>query len=328
MERDATITPHSFSSVPDGRSRVVVVDANALIEDALARTGRPWTALSSLIRRELVTVLAAPSVETEVYEHLPRVAAATGHVPEEALNAWESDYRPFIRFVELGRDPLTDPAAAAVVDADDVAAMALARFVGPALLITRDKHLTRVAGGHGDWLAALHQLGPLVEIDDGFVSAAQAAWLLVAGPTLALGAAGRGALRQPLVAGGLLAAAGYLLHQTRPDVRAIARRLRASAGSTLTTLALTAAHKLEERDQYARVLEGLVVHPPKDRTTNARAARALAELGRPVPLPVLHSLLAPDMSLGALRERLRTDPAFRARPGVGYELGILGQAGP
>lgn len=318
-----------FSKPPDRRRQPVVVDANALIEDAVYRTDHEWSALSALARSDQVTLLAPAQIDAEVYKHLPRVAGMTGRNSTLAVSMWEEHYRPFIRFVDVSAGLLADAGAAAVAEADvdDAPVMALARFVGPALVVTRDKHITRAGTGESDWLTGLHLLGGLTELDAKLWGGAQAAWLTVSLPAVGLHELGKLLARNPWALGAMLGAGLFLVTEVRPDLRRGVGTLGQRIAPTFLRAIEAADATLQQRAAQTRALERYLVEPPEERGLTAHAARLLAQAGRPLPLVNVHHEMSygyGDVSLNAVRTAMNCEPAFRAIRGRGYDLGSLG----
>lgn len=163
-----TIPSEVLAVAPTRRRRPVVVDANSLIEDALWRARTGFSALTLLAEQHLVSVVAPVHVAREVREHLPRVAARNGC--RNAIEVFETVHLPLIQVVELPSELPADArvAGVAVRDADDAPLAHLAALLAPAVVLTRDRHLTREGFGEEDWLTTILLLRRLVELDKMF----------------------------------------------------------------------------------------------------------------------------------------------------------------
>lgn len=306
------------------RRHPVVVDTNALIEDVLRRARSDFSAMTFL-GRQLATLVAPTYVDAEVLEHLPEVAEQTGCATDLALSIYERVHRPLIRFVEM--PALANDArvlAVARADSDDAQLAHLATLLGPAVVLTKDRHLTGAGIGDPDWLTTLHLLGELAELDGLLWGGSRAAWLSLYLPGIAVGAVGRQLARSNLLVGLVIGITVGALVYFRNQVRPAAEGAWTRVEPLIETLMAWTADALLKRAQAEQALSVRLVAPTAPVAVAARAARLLAERWEPLASEQIHDQLLRggyDISLAASRTMLRDHPAFVPVRGRGFQLG-------
>jgi len=311
---------------PSRRRQPVVVDANALIEDVLWRARTGYSALTILAEQKLVSVVAPPHVVAEVREHLPEIAARKGCAV--AIEVFEAVHLPIVRCVDLPGELPSDARVRGVAmrDADDAPLEHLATLLAPAVVLTRDRHLTREGFGQGDWLTTMLLVRRLVELDQMLYGGSRFVWLSMYLPGLGLTALIR-RLAQSEIASGL--ALGLLVG----GLLWFRRQLRTAAASAwervepaLEQLSEAMLLALEDRARTTEALEALLVCAASTPTAESAAARFLVERGDPVTSERIHAALVSrdyDISLAVTRQMLRAHPAFVGVRGRGYQLGRI-----
>jgi len=303
----------------------VVVDANSLIEDALWRAQTGFSALTYLAEEQLISVVAPAHVAAEVREHLPAVAARTGC--ESAIEVFEMAHLPLIHVVELPSELPADARVAGVAmrDADDAPLAHLATLLAPAVVLTRDRHLTREGFGDGDWLTTILLLRRLAELDTMFYGGSRFVWLFSIylpglGVTSLVRRLARSRIALGLALGLELGGAVWFRNQLRSAAADAWERVAPVLEQT--TDAVT--KMLEDRARIEEALQARLVLPALAPSAESAIARLLAERGGPVPSERIHAALIErghDISLTMTRRTLRAHPSFVAVPGHGFQLG-------
>jgi predicted nucleic acid-binding protein len=323
MVRPSTLA-EVLNRPPWMRRHPVVVDANALIEDVLRRTRSDFSAMTFL-GRELASLVAPTYIDAEVLEHLPDVAEQTGCSVALAVSVYEQVHRPLVRFVEmpmLSGDARVHTVARA--DRDDAQLAHLATLLAPAIVLTKDRHLTNAGIGDPDWLTTLHLLGELAELDAMLWGGSRAAWLSLYLPGLVVGAVGRQIARSEVMLGitvGILV--GALMYY-RPQIRAAAAEAWTRIEPFVETLMASTADAMLKREQAERALSVRLIAPTTPVAVVGRTARLLAGHREPVASEQIHDRLlrrGHEISLAATRTMLRNHPAFVSVRGRGYQLG-------
>jgi predicted nucleic acid-binding protein len=140
-----------------GRRFLGVVDANALLSSVGndCRKGARWR--SRLLRMTgggTATLYAPDEVYSEVYEHLPRIAASAKLPTSELRTCFAYQYLPTLRFVTVDTTQVDDPQVLAITDPDDVPLGQLAKLIAPCVVFSADKHLRKPGLAPDDWLLA------------------------------------------------------------------------------------------------------------------------------------------------------------------------------
>jgi predicted nucleic acid-binding protein len=310
---------------PSMRRHPVVVDANVLIEDVLryARTGA--STLTFLGEQEVAVLLAPTHIGAKVRQHLPRVAAQTDCPLDKALEAWEGVHARLLRLVDLPPS-ITDERAMVVAskDPEDGPLAQLAALVAPAVVLTRDKHLTRAGIGQADWLSTVLVLSELARIEESLWNGSRAFYLSLFLPARAIFAICQQVARSEVATGlvlGLAVGAALFLRQELKD-KAINGWRRVEPG--LANLAELAAEKFEEHARASSSLDSRLVLPVGPPTPDIVLARLLAERGRMMTSEALHGELCRagfTVSVAQTRQMLASRPQFVGVPGRGYQLG-------
>jgi hypothetical protein len=100
------------------------------------------------------TLYAPDHVYSEVYEHLPRIAASTKLPTSELRARFAEQYLPTLRFVTVDTTHVDDPQVLAITDPDDVPLGQLAKLIAPCVVFSADKHLRKPGLAPDDWLLA------------------------------------------------------------------------------------------------------------------------------------------------------------------------------
>lgn len=328
-----TIPPDVLALAPSRRRRPVVVDANALIEDVLWRSRTDFSALTFLGQMELAALVAPVHVLDEVREHLPAVALRTGCPVELAVEVFETVHVPLMRFVEVPRELPEDSRVADVAsrDADDVPLAYLATLVAPAVVLTRDRHLTRAGFGQSDWLNTILLLRRLAELDAMVWGGSRLAWLSLYLPALAARGFARQLMRSEVALGltfGLIVGAGLYL---RPQLRSAATNAWGRVEPVVADLAEATMRGYEARAEAEQALEARLVAPVGQATPASTAARYLTVQSQPVPSKRIHAWLVEhghDISPATTGQMLRAHPSFVPVRGRGFQLGGAFPRGP
>jgi hypothetical protein len=137
----------------DAHAWPVILDASAIIDDLLYRTGPrpPASALTVAMLLGVVRVLGKPDVIEEVERNLSEVAARQGRDLATMRAMLAADYLPRLRLVDLAGISFEHDGLARLAheDASDEPSARLNLLLDPALLLTADPDLLR--NGFGVW---------------------------------------------------------------------------------------------------------------------------------------------------------------------------------
>lgn len=122
---------------------VLVLDTNAVLGDLrfLAKSLRNQSArtrLQEVIDSGAVIAFAPLELQEEVLEKIPILAAKDGISEDLLRRAWD-EYRPRLRFIEVG--PFSADEKAAAVDPDDLPFVTLYQMVEADAVVSRDWHI-------------------------------------------------------------------------------------------------------------------------------------------------------------------------------------------
>ncbi|MFJ1975263.1 PIN domain-containing protein [Streptomyces sp. NPDC087903] len=313
-----------------------VLDTNAVMVEAcsLAKyAGKPGR-FAGLAATGRATPYIAAHVLGEIDRHLPRLADKHEVSERLARRALDRRVLPVLRVVDLEiRDHLA-PQTRHILrvdpemprrhrgDPDDAPTMALAEFLAPCIIVSKDSVFFRFGLGVVEWIPLAQNLLRLA----GLEATASNAVVFI---ELALRLFGAGAHRMGVLAARnpVLAAAaasgllwwchrnGYL---SRDDWR---QRLTRAGEATAPLLELVNGAVTEHR----MISDSLVVvKPPVYPTTEQLAARYLARCGRSLTPGELRDALARDdhtASAALLRRTMLTHRAFVRAPGDLWTIG-------
>jgi len=260
-----------------------------------------------------------------VSEHLPSVAERTGCPPKFAVEVFDAVHTPLIRFVDLPA-ACSDGRVAAVAarDPEDAPLAHLAALLAPAVVLTRDKHLTAMGIGQPDWLNTLLVLRELVSLEFALWGGSRAALLSIYLPALALRALGRQVVRSDIALGAAIGSAVGAAVFLRPQLRLGAADAWSRVAPALERLAELVGDVFERYVRAQGSLESRLVLPADPPVAEAVAARLLAEHWEPLKSERIHGELVSagfSMSLSTMRAKLQRHPAFVGLPGRGVQLG-------
>jgi hypothetical protein len=220
-------------------------------------------------------VLIPRHVLRETDEKLEERALKQRLDPNTVRGTWRHVLLPHLRVVDLAirdyLDPLLRPVL--VADRDDVATVALAMLVGPAVVLSDDHHI--VDHGFADkalWVQTVLDVLLMAEADEQVMSVYFGVNASVNGVGAGLAAGVRLASRQPLAAvlalGAVLVGAGLVVRRHPALVTTLGDAGKALLGHVAMTFAF-------HQNVSARLL---VVEPPRHRTPDLeqRCARILA----------------------------------------------------
>ncbi|MET9395981.1 hypothetical protein [Kitasatospora sp. NPDC002965] len=305
-------------TVLPGRMLLAVLDTNALLIEACsqAKHNRPHHPLAALADTRRATSYVAPHVLEELDEHLPRMAQTFGVPTDAAGHALRKSILPLVRVVDLEiRDHLA-PGTRHILrripglpkaqqgDPDDAPTMALAEFLGPSVLFTRDRVFERFGLAVMDSLAVAQTLLRTAGLEANGANA-----VLLAGCVLEATVAGVGALvdvasRRPgLTAAAVAGALWYLWHTGRLAAgwRPVLSGLWEVAESVLQLVA-------DARQEHADLSGTLtVVEATAFPSVEQSAARCLARYGRPLTAMELRDALAGQVAVPVSAARLRRE---------------------
>ncbi|MEU1707543.1 hypothetical protein ABZ478_19310 [Streptomyces sp. NPDC005706] len=322
--------------VLDRRMLLPILDTNALLVEAcaLAKHGGRQDRVTALAVTGRATPYIAAHVPGEADEHLAKVAADLDASEGQARRVLNEQILPALRVVDLEiRDHLApqtrhilrvDPKMPRKYqgDPDDAPTMALAEFLGPCVIVSKDSVFSRFGYAVIDWIPVAESVLRMAGLE---ATAANALVLI----DIAFQLFGAGVHRLAVVAANNPLAAtaavsgllwwchrhGYL---TRDNWR---RRLSQAGGAAKPLLELAQAGMTEYRALSNSLL---VVKPPAYPTSEQRAARYLARCGQPLTPGELRDALARRghiISAAQLKRDMQTHGAFVRAPGDLWTVG-------
>ncbi|MDR6320057.1 PIN domain-containing protein [Actinoplanes couchii] len=312
---------------------VAVLDTNAIATACCMEAISGHQSLATrLVLTGRVPCFIAEHVPGEMDEHLDRIARKIGVDAGVATSVWRDRVAPLFRVVDLPIGEYLRPEIAGirqpepVGDPDDWPSLAIAAFLGPAAIITRDGVFARLgyANKASDWTVTAKVLRRAAalegeQIDRAVVAimSTQMMWAGVGG-LVKLGRRFPWTVPVSLV---LAAVAGRLLWQARADVQAGGRDL-------LDHLGLQMRRVLAEMGEYAQLRSDLLtVHDPPWRAESPteRCARTLARSGEAMTPGELRDVMnlasSEQVTAAGLRRIMSAHPSFIRLPGDRYQIG-------
>ncbi|QMV12083.1 hypothetical protein GJU35_44220 [Streptomyces lincolnensis] len=322
--------------VLDRRMLLPVLDTNALLVEAcaLAKSGGRQERVTARAVTGRATPYTAAHVPGEVDEHLAKVAAALEASERQARRVLNEQILPALRVVDLElRDHLA-PQTRHILrvdremtkrhrgDPDDAPTMALAEFLGPCVIGSKDSVFSRFGFAVIDWIPVAESVLRLAGLEATAASALVlidiAFQLFGAGVHRLVVLAANNPLAATAAVGGLLwwcHSHGYL---PRDNWR---RRLSQAGGVAKPLLELAEAGMTEHQALSDSLL---VVEPPAYPTREQLAARHLARCGSPLTPGELRGALARCghiISAAQLKRDMQTHGAFVRAPGDLWTVG-------
>ena len=318
---------------------IAVTDACAIASSAchVARSGTA-SVLASLAGTGRSNVYIGEDVEAELPEALQKVATDMG-VPLHDANRALRQIMTHIRVVPLRMGDYLNPAVAGVRrcdpelpcaargDPDDLGTAALAAFLAPAVIISKDSVFSRfgLALPADRWTEEAARLlvaaGYDAALDDAAHAAEVGARLLFG----VIGAAKDAAMRNPRAAittAAIVGLAGWYCHRrgwiTGDQLRAAGRRM-ASAARPLAERAVAADARRNEARAALTVVDWRGVASLEERCARQLARRVAART--PEELSALLSIGGQAVTADAVRTVLDSHPAFTQDAQGGFVLG-------
>ncbi|WP_331727158.1 hypothetical protein OG871_39520 (plasmid) [Kitasatospora sp. NBC_00374] len=317
---------------------VTVVDACALAQVACGavRDGEPVDLISALAGTGRSNPYGAAHIVEELQQHLPRIAAATGVPLGQAEEMLWRRMVSGVPIVDLSIGDHLSPASRLLLrddpslpahargDADDAPTAALAEFLAPAVILTKDSVFTRfgLAVPVDHWVGAAHGLLRAAGFEANLHTSALVAEVAARIAWEAAAWAGRAAARHPIVASAVVALAVMVCrHQGFLDPS----RWRAGAVS-LKEVAAPLLERFAAASEDHALTRGrlVVVEPSGPATTEQLAARHLARARSALTPAQLREALAADgvqIPATRLKSAMGAHPAFLRLAGDRYFLG-------
>ena len=333
--------PTPFAAFAPWPSLVTITDTNVLASAAAyaARGGGVQDLIERLARTGRAPVFVSSHVESELHEHMERIAVELRVHPAAAWKAWERQLAPRIRMVDLPMGEYLRPEVAVIRntyadfkrqrgDPDDLGTAALAAFLGPSVIVSADSVFSRFG---------LTAAAESIEVARALLTAAgiEADWadglavVTVVGRLLGLGIqqlwqlARRFPLPAALIASGIGVWAYQSGRVTKPAIASAARQLGTASRPLAERLADSLAEQASARDSL------IVVEDPlwREESLAERCARHLARSPHPLTPIELRDALNRSFSVekvsGAqLKREMLAHPAFVRFPGDVYTIGV------
>ena len=311
---------------------VAVIDTNALANACCMEAA---TGLDSLVRRlvqtERVPCFVADHVPGEIEEHLEEICGSRVD-PAEAFRVYRESMAPLLRVVELPIGEYLRPEIAGIRqpapdgDPDDWPTLALAAFLGPALVVTSDHVFYRLGYGKAErWTAGAGVLRKAAELEgrhiDRLFMTVFSARLASLGVRGLVDVTRRLPWLLPIVGLGI----GWLvgvMWQRRDGVR---DGLTALWDEMLSPVVHQILGELKEFGELRTSLA--TVQDPSWRTESLaeRCARLLARSGEPMTPTELRDALGARsddrITTAEIRRCISAHPSFHRFPGERYQVG-------
>lgn len=209
-----------------------MLDTNAIATASCTEAVSGHQSLATrLVLTGRVPCFVAEHVPGEMYEHLDRIAQKMGVELEAATAAWRDRVAPLLRVVDLPIGEYLRPEIAGIRqpapagDPDDWPSLAVAAFLGPAAIITRDGVFARLgyANEASNWTVAAKALRRAAALEGEQIDRAAMTIVGVHLASACIGGIVKLGRRSPwtLPVAAVLAAVGARrLWQARADVRA------------------------------------------------------------------------------------------------------------
>lgn len=312
---------------------VAVLDTNAIATACCMEAGSGHQSLATrLVLTGRVPCFIAEHVPGEMDEHLDRITRKMGVDVHAARAVWGDRVAPMFRVVDLPIGDYLRPEIAGIRqpepagDPDDWPSLAVAAFLGPAAIITRDGVFARLgyANEASDWTVAAKALRRAAALEGEQID--RAAMAIMSAKLVSAGVGGLVQLGRRFpwtVPVSLVVAAvvGRQLWQARADVRAGGREM-------LDQLRPHVRRILTEMSEYAQLRADLVtVHDPPWRAESPteRCARTLARSGEALTPGELRDVMnltsGERVTAACLRRIMKTHPSFMRLPGDRYQIG-------
>lgn len=161
---------------------VAIGDADALLSsvDHQCRTGKR-THLARMAASTSAPLYVSAHVYEELYRGCHRFARFGKVTAHEMKRLLDSEYLPYLRWVEVARDASADPRIDEITDPNDVLTGVLASLVAPCAVFAEDRSLRRPGFAPAEWRPAAWAGRRIVEADQQQESAALVVGLPVYG---------------------------------------------------------------------------------------------------------------------------------------------------
>lgn len=311
---------------PRGYRPAVVVDANALISDAMHRWRFGFSLMTFLAEQSVIALATSAHIDEKVYAKLP-VACRNSHADLDAVTqVYATRHRPLLRLVSVGELMLHDErvGAVALADPEDVPLVQLGVLLAPALVLTRDKHLLGAGIGVREWADALSKLKELMELEQAMWNAADA--VLITGGLTFYGVCGliRALLRSELALGLALGVALGLGLFYGDELAGGFRRLKEHATPVVERAMDGISAAVERWEAADGRVRPTLVRPHPTESLEATVARALLSSADPLPAAAIQIRLPypwRDTPVEEVMWVLRENPEFEVVRGRGWTLG-------
>ncbi len=322
-----TGTTGALAAHRPGQRPIVLVDANALIGDAVRfSTSRPCL-LPYLAQRGEIRMISSAHIDEKVYLRLPKACRNAGADLDTVTGIYKETYRPLLRLVEAGELAADDPGVCAVRlrDKEDAPLAQLAVLLAPSLVLTRDRDLHDYGFGSDNYGDQLKLVNGLVALDDQLSGAVEG--VVRATALIAMGIQGlinllrRSELMMAVTVGLSLVFGCHYRDRLREMPGAVKRR----RGPILEEVSQrTGAAFLEWQEAQASVETHLVTAPST--SLESEVARILAQNREPAGATGIYGELTTysrreQITDRDLKDMMWAQPAFEFVVGCGWTLG-------
>lgn len=313
---------------------VAVFDTNAIATACCMEARSGYESLATrLVLTRRVPCFIADHVPGELNEHLERIARGQGLDPAVVALVWREQIAPLFRVVDLPIGEYLRPEIAGIRqsepagDPDDWPTLALAAFLGPSTIVSRDRVFYRLgyANEAKDWTDTAKVLRRAASLEgkqiDRIASTVMSLKLVSAGIGGLVRLGRRFAWTVPMATVVAVLGARRLWH-ARDDVRA--DLVEVGKGVVVPYLRRVG----DDMTLYAELRADLVTvqDPPwRSETLVDRCARTLARSGDPMTPSELRDVInqsgGEQVTAVALKRAMREHPSFVRLPGDLYQVG-------
>jgi hypothetical protein len=322
------------------RRLTAIADSCSLASSAghVARDGRA-SIIAALASRGRTPVFISENVEAELPKAIDEVARSMGIPAAEVERVMREQVLPRIRVVPLRVGDYLHPRIAGIRrddpslpkamrgDPDDLGTAALAEFLAPAVVISKDSVFNRfgLALPAAQWVEEAQRLLRAAGYESELQGAATAAELVARGTFAGLEAVGRAARQHPKAALGILFVMGGAVFYANRCGWLTTEKARLAGEATMKAAKPVIDRIALASEGWSEAVNGLTVVERDGRLTLAeRCARHLAITRAAMTPSELRDILTSariPLTAAAIRRELQTHPAFTQLADDKYELG-------
>jgi hypothetical protein len=323
------------------RRRLTAITDSCSLASSAGHVARDGSAsiIAALASRGRTPVFISENVEAELPKAIEEVARNMGIPVTEVERVMREQVLPRIRVVPLRVGDYLHPRIAGIRrhdpslpramrgDPDDLGTAALAEFLAPAVVISKDSVFNRfgLALPAAQWVEEAQRLLRAAGYESELQGAATAAELVARGTFAGIEAVGQVAWRHPKTAIGVMCVIGAAAWYANRRGWLTTEKIRLAGEATVKAAKPVIERIALASEGWSEAVNGLTVVERDGRLTLAeRCARHLAITRAAMTPSELRDILTTareSLTAAAIRRELQSHPAFTRLPGDKYELG-------